>query len=377
MSQLRAEHQQLQDSLRAFVAREIAPCSAAWDRTGEFPRAALNAAAALGLCGIVISEDLGGAGMDYRSSALAIEELAAGDAALSTIISVANLVSALVANFGAPEQRAKYAAPAARGERLGCFCLTEPEAGSDAAALRTTARRTPNGGWCLNGVKQFITSGKEADFAVVFARSEGEGSDKKGISAFIVNTCHPGYRVLRIEDKTGQRASDTAQIALENCELSADALIGNPGEGYAMALANLEGGRINIAAQSVGIAKAAFDEARAYAAERRSFGKPLKQHQAVALKLAEMATRLEAARLLTWQAAELKDAAQPCLKQACMAKLYASETAEYVCTTALQILGGYGYTKDYSVEQRWRDARVTQIYEGASDIQRLVIARFV
>jgi alkylation response protein AidB-like acyl-CoA dehydrogenase len=263
--------------------------------------------------------------------------------------------------------------PIAQGKALGAFCLTEPHAGSDAAAITTRAVRDGDG-YVLNGVKQFITSGKHADFAVVFAVTD-KAAGKKGISAFVVPTSAPGYRVARLEDKTGQRASDTAQIVLENCRVPSANLLAQEGAGYRIALANLESGRINVAAQATGMAQAALEAARTYAAERRSMGKPLIGHQAVNFRLADMATGVEAARQLYLHAARLKDAGRPCLKEASMAKLFASETAERVCSDAVQIHGGYGYVTDFPVERIWRDVRVCQIYEGASDIQRIVIGR--
>jgi alkylation response protein AidB-like acyl-CoA dehydrogenase len=278
-----------------------------------------------------------------------------------------------ILKFGNDQQKERFLRPMARGEWLGAFCLTEPQAGSDAAALRTRARRTERG-WVLDGVKQFITSGRNAQVAIVFAVTD-PAAGKKGISAFIVPTDTPGYRVVGVERKLGQRASDTAQIAFEGCEVSADQMLGAPGEGYRIALANLEGGRIGIAAQSVGMARAAFEAASRYAQERTSFGVALQGHQAVAFRLADMATQIEAAHQLVLHAASLRDAGRPCLREASMAKLFASEMAEKVCSDAIQIHGGYGYVEDFPVERIYRDVRVCQIYEGTSDIQRLVIAR--
>jgi alkylation response protein AidB-like acyl-CoA dehydrogenase len=312
--------------------------------------------------------------MDYVSLAIAIEEIAAGDGATSTILSVQNsVVCGPILAYGSEAQKARFLAPLASGEQLGCFCLTEPHVGSDAAAIRTRARRV-GAEWVIDGVKQFITSGANAQLAVVFAVTDREAG-KKGISCFLVPTDTPGYQVARIEEKMGQHASDTAQIVLEDCRVPDDNLLGQPGEGYRIALSNLEAGRIGIAAQSVGMARAAFEAALAYAQERETFGKPIIEHQAVNFRLADMATGIEAARQLVLHAAALRDDGQPCLKEASMAKLFASETAERVCSDAIQIHGGYGYVTDFPVERIYRDVRVTQIYEGASDIQRLVIGR--
>ncbi|MCU0769098.1 MAG: acyl-CoA dehydrogenase family protein [Burkholderiaceae bacterium] len=371
---LAEEHLQLRDALREFAAQRLAPFAAAWDRDATFPRDALNELAALGAFGIAVPEAYGGAGMDYRALAVALEEIAAGDGATSTIISVNNCpVCSILMAWASEEQKQKYLVPLARGEMLGAFCLTEPHVGSEASGLRTSAVRDGDH-WVLNGVKQFITSGKHADVAIVMAVTD-KAAGKRGISAFIVETKSPGYVVARIEEKLGQHASDTAQIVFENCRVPAAALIGEEGAGYRIALSGLEGGRIGIAAQSVGMARAAFEAALKYARERIAFGVPIFDHQAVQFRLADMATQLEAARQLIHHAAQLKDAGQPCLKQAAMAKLYASEMAERVCSDAIQIFGGYGYVNDFPVERIYRDVRVCQIYEGTSDIQRILIAR--
>ncbi len=364
----------IRDAMRAFAREQLAPHAAEWDRDATFPREALKELAALGAFGMVVPERWGGAGLDYVSLALALEEIAAGDGATSTIISVNNsVVCGPILAFGSEAQKEKFLKPLASGTQLGCFCLTEPHAGSDAAAIRTCAVRDGDA-WVLNGVKQFITSGKNADIAIVFACTD-KAAGKKGISAFIVPTATPGYIVARIEEKMGQHASDTAQILFEDCRIPAENLLGHEGEGYRIALANLEAGRIGIAAQSVGMARAAFEAALRYARERESFGKPIIEHQAVSFRLADMATGIEAARQLVLHAANLRDARKPCLKEASMAKLFASEMAERVCSDAIQIHGGYGYVADFPVERIYRDVRVTQIYEGASDIQRLVISR--
>jgi alkylation response protein AidB-like acyl-CoA dehydrogenase len=383
---LTQEQEMIRDSMRDFARERLAPFAAEWDRNSTFPREALRELAGLGAFGMAVPERWGGAGMDYVSLALALEEIAAGDGATSTIISVNNsVVCGPILAFGTDAQKEKFLKPLARGEQLGCFCLTEPHVGSDAAAIRTTATRVSAGAggtsvardgheWVLNGVKQFITSGKNAQVAIVFAVTD-KAAGKKGISAFIVPTDAPGYVVARIEEKMGQHASDTAQILLEDCRIPADSLLGAEGEGYRIALANLEAGRIGIAAQSVGMARAAYEAALKYAQEREAFGKLIIEHQAVNFRLADMATRIEAARQLVLHAAALRDAGRPCLKEASMAKLFASEMAEAVCSDAIQVHGGYGYVSDFPVERIYRDVRVTQIYEGASDIQRLVIGR--
>ncbi|MCB1917234.1 MAG: acyl-CoA dehydrogenase family protein [Rhodocyclaceae bacterium] len=371
---LTEEQQMIRDTMRAFSQEQLAPNAAAWDRDHTFPAQALKELGELGALGMVVPEQWGGAGLDYLSLVLTLEEIAAGDGATSTIVSVQNSLACGIPNrYGSDAQKDRWLKPLARGEMLGCFCLTEPHVGSDAAAIRTTAVRDGDD-WVLNGVKQFITTGQHAEVAIVFAVTD-KTAGKKGISCFLVPTATPGYVVARIEEKMGQRASDTAQILLEDCRIPADALLGAEGEGYRIALSNLEAGRIGIAAQSVGMARAALDAAVAYAHERETFGKPIFEHQAVAFRLADMATRLEAARQLVWHAASLKDAGHPCLKEASMAKLFASEIAEQVCSDAIQIHGGYGYVTDFPVERIYRDVRVCQIYEGASDIQRLVIAR--
>ena len=376
------QQRMIRDSIRAFARDELAPHAADWDRNKTFPRDALRKLGELGVLGMVTPDEYGGAGADYISLAVAIEEIAAGDGATSTVVSVQNsVVCGPIFNFGTDAQKKKYLPLHAGGKNLGCFCLTEPHVGSDAGALRTTARRERGDDgdvYVLNGVKQFITTGKNAELAVVFAVTDRDAG-KRGISAFLVETGAPdhvdGFVVARVEEKLGQRASDTAQIVFDNLRIPADALLGREGEGYRIALANLEGGRIGIAAQCVGMARSAFEAAVAYANERESFGKPIIEHQAVNFRLADMATQIEAARQLVWHAASLKDAGQPCLKEASMAKLFASEMAERVCSDAIQVHGGYGYVNDFPVERIYRDVRVCQIYEGTSDIQRMVIGR--
>ena len=364
---------EIRQAVRRFAAAELAPNAARWDRDKEFPREALKGLGAMGLFGVAIGEQWGGAGLGYGALAVACEEIASGDCATATIVSVNNLVAGILAGYGSSVHKDKYLRPLAQGKLLGAFALTEPQAGSDASAITTRAERQ-GAHYVLNGVKQFITSGKNADVAVVFAVTSKEAG-KRGISAFVLPTKTPGYVVARIEEKTGQRCSDTAQIVFENCRVPAESLLGEEGGGYRIALANLESGRINVAAQATGVARAALEAALGYARERRSMGKALIEHQAVSFRLADMATGVEAARQLYLHAASLRDAGAPCIKEASMAKLFASETAERVCSDAIQIHGGYGYVSDFPVERFWRDVRVTQIYEGASDIQRMVIGR--
>jgi len=365
------QHEEIRQAVRRFAAEQIAPHAAAWDRDKTFPKAALKGLAEMGLMGVAVPEQWGGAGLDYTAMAIACEEISAGDCATATIVAVNNLVCGIVAGYGSEAQKKEFLRDLSTGKTLGAFCLTEPSVGSDASAITTRAERKGNE-YVLNGVKQFITSGKNADVAVVFAVTD-KAAGKKGISAFLVPTSTPGYNVARIEEKTGQRASDTAQIVLENCRTAQ--LLGQEGQGYRIALANLESGRINVAAQSVGVARAALAAALSYSRERRSMGKPLIGHQAVNFRLADMATGVEAGRQLYLHAAALRDAGKPCIKEASMAKLFSSEMAEKVCSDAIQIHGGYGYVADFPVERMWRDVRVTQIYEGASDIQRMVIGR--
>jgi alkylation response protein AidB-like acyl-CoA dehydrogenase len=365
--------EEIRQAVRRYAAEQLAPNAARWDRDKEFPREALKGLAAMGLYGVAIAEEWNGAGLDYSALAIACEEIAAGDCATSTIVAVNNLVVGIVNGYGNQAQKEKFLKPLARGNLLGAFALTEPHVGSDASAITTRAERQ-GAHYVLNGVKQFITSGKNADVAVVFAVTSKDAG-KRGISAFLVPTRSPGYVVARIEDKTGQRASDTAQIVFENCKVPAENLLADEGVGYRIALANLESGRINVAAQATGVARAALEAALSYSRERHSMGKALIEHQAVNFRLADMATGIEAARQLYLYAASLRDAGKPCIKEASMAKLFASEMAERVCSDAIQIHGGYGYVADFPVERLWRDVRVTQIYEGASDIQRLVIGR--
>jgi alkylation response protein AidB-like acyl-CoA dehydrogenase len=371
---LTPDQEMIREAVRAFSQEQLWPHAARWDREHVFPREAHRGLAALGAYGICVPEIYGGAQLDYVSLALVIEEIAAGDGGTSTAISVTNCpVNAILMRYGSPEQKRQWLTPLARGEMLGAFCLTEPHVGSDASALRTTAVRRGDE-YVIDGVKQFITSGKNGQVAVVIAVTD-KAAGKKGMSAFLVPTAAPGYRVARLEDKVGQHSSDTAQIQFDSCRIPADNLIGQEGGGYRIALSALEGGRIGIAAQSLGMARSAFESALAYAKERQSFGTAIFNHQAVGFRLADCATQLEAARQLVWHAASLRDADRPCLKEAAMAKLFASEIAEQVCSAAIQTLGGYGYVSDFPVERIWRDVRVCQIYEGTSDVQKIIIQR--
>ena len=368
------EQREIAEMARQFAQQRLLPFAAEWDREHQFPADALAEMGELGFLGMLVPEQWGGCDTGYLTYALALEEIAAGDGACSTIMSVHNSVGcAPILRFGSPEQKDRFLPPLARGEQIGAFALTEPHAGSDAGSLRTRARRDGDS-YVLDGAKQFITSGREAGTVIVFAVTDPEAG-KRGITAFIVPTDSPGYEVVRVEDKLGQHASDTCQIAFDGLRVPLANRLGEEGEGYRIALANLEGGRIGIAAQAVGMARAAFEVARDYAREREAFGKALTEHQAVAFRLADMLTQITVARQMMHHAAALRDAGQPALIEASMAKLFASEMAEKVCSAAIQTLGGYGYLKDFPLERIYRDVRVCQIYEGTSDIQRLVIAR--
>lgn len=371
---LTEEQEQVRAVAREFAQRSLAPYSAEWDREAKFPRSALRELGKLGFMGMTVPPEWDGAGADYVAYALALEEVAAGDGAVSTIMSGHNSVGCMpLVEYGTLEQKEKYLRPMARGELLSAFCLTEPQGGSDASAIRTRAEHR-RGTYILNGTKQFITSGKNADIALVFAATE-LGQGKQGISCFIVETNQPGYRIGRVERKMGQSASDTCEVVFEELRVPEENRLGAEGQGYRIALANLEGGRIGIAAQAVGMARAAFEIALLYAQERTSFGKTIIEHQAVAFRLAEMATQLEAARELVHHAAALRSQGMPCLKQAAMAKLFATEAAERICSDAIQTLGGAGYMTDYQVERIFRAVRASKIYEGTNDIQRMVISR--
>lgn len=371
---LNEDQRMLRDTVRDFADRELAPYAAEWDKKHQFPKEAVEKISELGVMGVAIDEAYGGAGMDYVSLAIVIEEIARGDASTSTIVSVQNsLVAGSLQKFGTEHQKAEVLTQLTAGTQLGCFALTEPAAGSNAAAIETKAVKEGDE-WVINGSKIFISNGKHADWALVFAVT---GANEKGneITCFLVDTKLPGYQVPRIEDKLGQRASDTAQLQFDNLRVPDSARLGEVGQGYKIAMSNLEAGRIGIAAQSVGIAQAALEAAEAYAADRRSFGRPIHDHQAIAFMLAEMGTQVEAARQMTLHAAALQDAGMPCLKEACMAKLFASQAAEKVCTQAIQVHGGYGYVTEFPVERYHRDVRVCTIYEGTSEIQKIVISR--
>ncbi len=371
---LSEDHQAVQDAVRAYVQAEIAPHAAAWDKSHAFPATALRGLAALGCYGVAVPAAYDGAGLDYLALAVILEEIAAGDGATSTVISVNNCpVCSILMAYGSEAQKQQWLRPLARGDMLGAFCLTEPHVGSEAGGLKTTALREGDD-YVLNGVKQFITSGKNADVAIVMAVTD-KAAGKKGISAFLVPTRTPGYTVARLEEKMGQHASDTAQILFENCRVPAANRLGDEGQGLKIALSGLEGGRIGIASQALGMARAAFEAALAYSKQRSSFGQPIFEHQAVQFKLADMATQIEVARQMIHHAAALKDAGRPCLKEAAMAKLFASEMAERVCSDAIQVHGGYGYVSDFPVERIYRDVRVCQIYEGTSEVQKILIGR--
>ena len=368
------DHLAVQDAVRSYVRDRIAPHAARWDKESHFPTDELAGLAALGCYGVVVPTDDDGAGLDYLALAVILEEIAAGDGATSTVVSVNNCpVCSILMAWGSEAQKQQWLKPLARGAMLGAFCLTEPHVGSQADGLKTTAV-LDGADYVLNGVKQFITSGKNGDVAIVMAVTD-KAAGKKGISAFIVPTSTPGYIVARLEDKLGQHASDTAQIVFEHCRVPAENRIGDEGQGLKIALSGLEGGRIGIGAQAIGMARNAFDAALAYSKQRIAFGKPIFEHQAVQFRLAGMATQIEAARQLVHHAASLKDAGLPCLKEAAMGKLFASEMAERVCSEAIQVFGGYGYVSDFPVERIYRDVRVCQIYEGTSDVQKMLIAR--
>lgn len=371
---LTEEQRLIRDTARSYAREHIAPHAAQWDRGATFPAEALAGLAELGFYGMLVPEQHGGCDIGYVAAALVLEEIGVADAACSTIVSVTNSVGCMpLLQYGTAQQQRDFLSPLARGEKLAAFCLTEPQAGSDASGLKTRAERQGDS-YVLNGTKQFITSGKNADLAIVFAVTD-PAAGKRGISAFVVPTDTPGYRVASVEAKMGQRASDTCQIVFEHCSIPAVNLLGDEGQGYKIALGNLEGGRIGIAAQCIGIARAALEAATLYSREREAFAKPLSEHQAVAFKLADMATQIAAARQLTLHAAALKDAGEPCLSEASMAKLFASEMAERVCSDAIQIHGGYGYLQDFPVERYYRDVRACQIYEGTSEVQKMVISR--
>jgi len=372
------DHAAVQEALRGYVQDRIAPHAARWDKESHFPKEELQGLAALGCYGVAVPTEYDGAGLDYLALAVILEEIAAGDGATSTIVSVNNCpVCSILMAWGDEAQKQAWLRPLARGDMLGAFCLTEPHVGSQADGLKTTAQRVSDAsgeGYVIDGTKQFITSGRNGDVAIVMAVTD-KAAGKRGISAFIVPTNTAGYSVPRLEDKLGQHASDTAQVLFENCRVPAANRLGEEGQGLKIALSGLEGGRIGIGAQAIGMARAAFEAALAYAKQRVAFGKPIFEHQAVQFRLADMATQIEAARQLVHHAASLKDAGLPCLKEAAMGKLFASEMAERVCSDAIQTFGGYGYVSDFPVERIWRDVRVCQIYEGTSDVQKILIGR--
>lgn len=372
--ELSEEQVMIRDMARDFARNEIAPHAKAWEQAGWIDDALVARMGELGLLGMIVPEQYGGSYLDYVAYALAVEEVSAADAATGTLMSVHSSVGCgPILKYGNDEQKAQWLEKLATGKAIGCFCLTEPQAGSEAHNLRTRAERQGDS-WVLNGAKQFVSNGQRAQLAIVFAITDPE-LGKKGLSAFLVPTDTPGFSVERREHKMGIKASDTCAISLNDCKIPASALLGERGKGLAIALSNLEGGRIGIAAQALGIARAAFEAALIYARERVQFDKPIIEHPSVANLLADMHTRINASRLLVLHAARLRTAGLPCLSEASQAKLFASEMAEQVCSSALQIHGGYGYLEDYPVERYYRDARITQIYEGTSEIQRLLIAR--
>ncbi|MBT4045858.1 MAG: acyl-CoA dehydrogenase [Rhodospirillaceae bacterium] len=368
------EQVMIRDMARAFAAAQIAPHAAQWEAEAHFPRHIYEAMGKLGLMGMTVPQEWGGAGLDYVTYAMALEEIAAGDGAIAIVMSGHNSVGCMpILEYGSQAQKERYLRPLAQGEMLCAFALTEAKGGSDAGALTTRAVRDDDG-YVINGTKQFITTGKNAELTLVFAVTDPD-QGKRGISAFIVPTNTPGYEVVRVEEKMGLNASDTAQLAFTDMRVSHDALLGAEGQGYRIALGNLEGGRIGIAAQALGMARAAFEVALEYAQEREAFGKAIMEHQAVAFRLAEMATQLEAARQLIWHAAALRSAGRKCLTEASMAKMFSTDMAEKVCSDAIQTLGGYGYLRDFPLERIYRGVRGARIYEGTNDIQKLVIVR--
>jgi len=372
---LREEHRLVQSTVREWATARLLPRAAEMDRSGTYPREFIRELGEMGLTGVFIPEEYGGGGMDTVSYCIVIEEIARAEAALAAVLSVNNSLDCFpIFAFGTEAQKRTYLTELARGRKLGCYCLTEPTAGSDAASLRTTARRDGDH-WVLNGTKIFVTNGVEADVLIVYARTGGDGA--RGISAFIAERGDPGLSVGKIERKLGIHASSTAEIVLQDCRLPAARLLGEEGAGFAVAMATLDGGRIGIAAQALGIARAALEDAVAYAKDRRQFGRAIAEFQATQWKIADMATRIQAGRLLMYRAAWIRDQGRRHTLEASMAKLFASETAMWAATQAVQIFGGYGYIQDYPVERHFRDAKITEIYEGTSEVQRLVIARSV
>jgi alkylation response protein AidB-like acyl-CoA dehydrogenase len=371
---LSEDHRMIRSTVREFAARELLPIAAELDHTARFPAEVVAKAAALGLLGLTVPEAYGGPGLDHVACVVAHEELARVSAGFQAIVTVnTSLVCEPILRWGTEDQKRRYLPDLVSGRRLGCYCLTEPTAGSDAMSLRTTATFR-DGAWYLSGTKIFVTNGAEAGLCIVYARSD-DAPGARGISAFLVEKSFPGVRVGRIEKKLGIKCTSTAELVFEDCRVPADNLLGARGDGGRIALATLDVGRIGIAAQALGIARAALEEAAAYARQRQQFGQPIARFQAIRWGLADMATRLDAARLLTYRAAALRSAGQRCTREAAMAKLFASETAMWAAHRAVQIFGGYGYIQEYPVERYFRDAKITEIYEGTSEVQRLVIAR--
>lgn len=373
MTSLSEDQQAIQTMTRDFVRRDVTPFALDWDRDHRVPAEVVAKAGALGLFGVTMPVEWGGAGADFLSYVLATEEIAYGDAGLCNMINATNSYGFKIRDYGTDDQKERFLKPVASGTALGCMLLTEPQAGSDAANIRTRAERRGST-YVINGMKCFITSARSAKFACVLAVTD-PGARQKGISAFLVRTDQPGYRVLRDEDKLGHRSNETCQVALENLEVPEADMLGPPGEGLKVALLGLDSGRIAVAAQAIGVARAAFDAALGYARERETFGRKIFEHQAVAFQLAEMATNIEVARSMCHRAAEMKQARVRCVKEASMSKLFASQMAEKVCSAAIQIHGGYGYISDYRVEKYYRDARVFQIYDGTNEVQKILISR--
>ncbi len=373
MTQFTEDQIAIRDMTRAFIEKEVAPFAAQWDRAAAIPEAAVRKAGALGLFGITMPAEYGGAGADFLSYVLATEEIAAGDAGFANMINATNSYGFKVRDYGTPEQKEKFLVPVAKGDSLACMMLTEPQAGSDAANLRTRAVRHDDR-YVLNGTKTFVTNGESADYACIMAVTDPDAG-KKGISAFLVCTGQDGYQVLRREEKLGHRTNETCQIQLENLEVPAGDMLGDPGQGLRIALSGLDSGRVAVAAQSIGVARAALEAALAYAQERETFGKKIFEHQAVAFQLAEMAMQVEVARAMCHRAAALKESGVRCIKESSIAKLYASTMAEKVCSAAIRVHGGYGFITDYPVEKYYRDARVFQIYDGANEVQKILISR--
>jgi alkylation response protein AidB-like acyl-CoA dehydrogenase len=373
MTQKTSEQIAIRNMTREFVRREIAPFAAEWDRSETVPLDTVYKIGALGLFGVCIPKEWGGSGADFTSYVMATEELAYGDAGVCNMVSASNSYGFKVRDHGTPDQKERFLRPVASGKEIGCMLITEPQAGSDAANLKTCAVLKGDR-YILNGTKAFITSGRSSSLAVIIAVTD-PGAGKRGISAFLVRTRQSGYRVVRLEHKLGHRTNDTCQVILEDLEVPAEDMLGTPGEGLRIAFSGLDSGRIAVAAQAIGVARAAFEAAMKYAREREAFGKKLMEHQAIAFSLADMATDIEVARQMCHHAAELKQAKVRCIKEASISKLFASRMSERVCSAALQIYGGYGYVNDFPVEKYYRDARVFQIYDGTNEVQKILISR--